>query len=106
MIGCALLIIVLLLNTIWGDVQLGQHAAQKHQADAFMARQVIGHYGGPGNRWDCPDGRVRIVVRTAARWAVMVLEGDVEVTSFMTDSHDYVSNMIEDCDNPFRYSHP
>ena len=106
MLGGLALLVLALVFSLLADVQLGTHAVTRHNDGAFMARQIVGTHGGPGNQWKCPDGRVRIVVRTATRWAVMVLEGNVEVTAFMTDSQDYVTRMLEDCDNPQRYSHP
>jgi hypothetical protein len=97
-----------LVFSLLADIQLGTHAVARHNSEAFLAREIIGNHGGPGNRWNCPDGRVRIVVRTVSRWAVMVLEGNVEVTAFMTDSQDYVTRILEGCDNPQHYSngHP
>jgi hypothetical protein len=106
-LGVGILFLAIVIQGI-GQIELGTHAVAKHNTDAFTARQVIGTYGGPGNRWDCPDGRVRIVVKTVTRWAVMVLEGDVEVTAFMTDSQDYVTRMLEGCENRehYRNAHP
>jgi hypothetical protein len=92
------------------DERIDDHADVKHGSDAQAARDWIASNGGPGCKWECPDGRTRYVCRTdTGRWAIVVINTvtRVEVTAFMTDSQDYIQGCIAGGDNPWHYgSHP
>ena len=97
---------VLAIPTL-GSIQLRPHAVQRHAADADRAREWISAHAGPGNRYDCGDGRTRIVLSMpSGEWAVMVLEAGVEITSFVTTSQDYVRKILEPCDQYMKFAHP
>ena len=90
-----------------GDVTLRGHAAQRHGNDAAIAREWISTHAEAYHRWDCPDGRTRVVVPyDGHRWAVMVVLGSVEITSFLTDDQAYVTRMIDPCKPGVGYAHP
>lgn len=89
-----------------GEVETRPHAVQRHGEDAIIAREATQH-SGPGNRYDCKDGRTRIVTQiNARRWAVSVLDGTVEVTAFTTEDREYIGRMLEDCSAQWRFLHP
>jgi len=90
-----------------GEVSLRPHAVEKHMDEAAQARQWIAKNGGPFNRYDCPDGRTRVIVPMNGRqWAVMVIESGVEVTSFITGDQGYVKGMIDPCNQWMNFAHP
>jgi hypothetical protein len=108
----ALLLLILLFAAIFAvAVPLApelvkNHSDAKHGDDARAARLwIAGH--GRHCKWECPDGRTRYACRMDdGKWALMVLEGMVEVTAFVTGSQDYVQAFIAGCENPWHYSHP
>ena len=90
-----------------GQVELGKHAVEKHGNDAVLVRQWVANNAQPWHRWDCPDGRTRVVVPyDGHRWAVMVVLGSVEITSFLTDDQAYVTRMLDPCKPSVGYAHP
>jgi len=101
-----------LVGPYLGDVQLGQHAVERHGADADVARDWIEHNAGPQHRYDCPDGRVRVVVAMGrAAWAVMVLDpigpGEwAEVTAFTSADQGYIRGLIDPCSQWMNFAHP
>jgi hypothetical protein len=98
--------IVISIPTL-GRISLGNHAVERHADMAESAREWVNAHAGPGNRYDCPDGRVRVVVPMPGnRWAVMVVKGGVEITSFITKDQGYVKGMIDPCDQWMRFAHP
>jgi len=90
------------------NIDLG-HADRKHGQDAQIARDWVQRHG-EYCRWECPDGRTRYVCpmkgEYSGHWAIVVMEGVVEITAFLTDSQEYVRRVIEPCHNPWRLSHP
>lgn len=87
-----------------GPVETGDHAVQRHGAEAEKARAEIA--AGGGSHYDCNDGKEYIVKRLSdGRWALMVVRGGREVTSFITDQS-YIKGRLEDegCSNG--WSHP
>jgi len=99
--------VVLLAIPSVGEVTLGSHAVEKHWDQAVEARQWISKHGGPFNRYDCPDGRTRVIVpMNGNRWAVMVVESGIEVTSFITEDQGYVKGMIDPCKQWMNFAHP
>lgn len=90
-----------------GNVTLRAHANQRHGDDAVVVRQWVSTHAEPYHRWDCPDGRTRIVVPyDGHRWAVMVVLGEVEITSFLTDDQAYVTRMLDPCKPGVPFAHP
>lgn len=90
-----------------GSISLGSHAVERHADMAESAREWVNAHAGPGNRYDCPDGRVRVVVPMPHnQWAVMVISKGVEITSFITKDQGYVRGMIDPCDQWMRFAHP
>jgi hypothetical protein len=98
-------LLALVAGVIWfvaipamGNVQLGQHAVQRHGEIAVEARIYIQNYAGAQNRFDCPDGRTRIVVQMDHKhYAVMVVENGVEVSTFITSKHSYAIKITRGC---------
>jgi hypothetical protein len=73
------------------------HAIARHGEDAATAHEWISQ-AGPGNRFDCPDGRTRIVVQIDGRhWALGVLDGTTEITAFITSDKNYARHQAERC---------
>ena len=67
-----------------GDVLAGQHAEDRHGVEALQARLAI--QSGGYNRYDCKDGRTRIVKQIArAAFAIVIVEGGVEVSAFISE---------------------
>ena len=67
-----------------GDVLAGQHAEDRHGVEALQARLAI--QSGGFNRYDCKDGRTRIVKQIArAAFAIVIVEGGVEVSAFISE---------------------
>lgn len=86
---------------------LAPHAIERHGTQALVATQWVAAHGGPGNRWDCRDGRQRWIVPYGAReWAIVVVEGAVQVTAFITSDQDYVNKMHEGCKQWQNWAHP
>jgi hypothetical protein len=68
----------------WVDVLAEQHAEDRHGVEALQARLAI--QSGGYNRYDCKDGRVRIVKQIArAAFAIVIVEGGVEVSAFISE---------------------
>lgn len=69
-----------------GDVIAGQHAEDRHGVEALQARLAM--QSGGYQRHDCKDGRSRLLKQlTATLFAVVVLDGNVEVSAFLGE-HD------------------
>ena len=85
-----------------GEVETRPHALYRHGADAIVAREAnMGN--DPGQRYDCPDGRTRIIKRIGQnKWAITVLDGNIEVTSFVASNKNHVDQMIDECEAPAR----
>jgi hypothetical protein len=67
-----------------GDVLAGQHAEDRHGVEALQARLAI--QSGGYNRYDCKDGRVRIVKQIArAAFAIVIVESGTEVSAFISE---------------------
>lgn len=67
-----------------GDVLAGQHAEDRHGVEALQARLAI--QSGGYNRYDCKDGRTRIIKQMAAHsCAIVIIEGGVEVSAFISE---------------------
>lgn len=100
------MVFLLAIPTI-GTIELGSHAVQRHAAQAEVAREWIAANASPGHRYDCPDGRTRVVSpMPGGEWAVMVLESGVEITSFVTADQAYISKMLEPCEQWMKFAHP
>jgi len=75
------------------------HAIARHGWDAVQARSYTSS-AGPGNRWDCPDGRTRAIVFVdgLGRWALEVWSGAGRpITAFTTDDAVYIRRQAERC---------
>jgi len=67
-----------------GDVLAGQHAEDRHGVEALQARLAI--QSGGYQRYDCKDGRTRIIKQMAAHsCAIVIVEGGVEVSAFISE---------------------
>lgn len=90
-----------------GDVTLSEHAVERHGQDAVIAREWTASHAEAYNRWDCPDGRTRLVTPfDKARWAVMVILERLEITSFLCDDQYYICWMLDPCKPYVPYAHP
>lgn len=90
-----------------GPVEVGHHAVQRHPTTVDRARKWVKDHAGPGNRWDCPDGRIRMICPTGAcEWAVMVIESAKEVTAFITHDQGYIRGMEDPCRQWMHFAHP
>ena len=90
-----------------GQVELGKHAVEKHGNDAVLVRQWVANNAQPWHRWDCPDGRTRIIVPHNTRgYAVMIMLGSHEFTSYFTDDQVYVTHLKEPCKPFVGVAHP
>lgn len=70
-----------------GRVQTGSHAERRHPGDCDIARELFAKFGG---KWfKCTDGRLRGFVKMrhaispSKQAALMVVEGSMEVTSYL-----------------------
>ena len=104
----AVLAAVVLLGSIdvpdVGPIETGDHATDRHGADAELVRSEIATGG--GSHYNCDGGKEYIIKRLSdGRWAVMVVRGGKEITSFLADQ-DYVKGRLENehCTNG--WSHP
>jgi hypothetical protein len=87
-----------------GPIETGNHATDRHGADAELVRSEIATGG--GSHYNCDGGKEYIIKRLSdGRWAVMVVRGGKEITSFLADQ-DYVKGRLENehCTNG--WSHP
>lgn len=87
-----------------GPIETGDHATDRHGADAELVRSEIA--AGGGSHYNCNDGKEYIIKRLSdGRWALMVVRGGREVTSFITDQS-YIKGRLENehCTNG--WSHP
>jgi len=67
-----------------GDVLAGQHAEDRHGVEALQARLAI--QSGGYQRFDCKDGRARIVKQLAqSAWAIVIIEDGIEVSAFVSE---------------------
>ncbi len=90
-----------------GSIQVSTHAVAKHGSDAILASQWVSTHGGPGNRWDCRDGRQRWIVPYGAHeWAIVVMEDTTQITAFITGDQDYVLKQHEGCNQWQNWAHP
>jgi len=104
----AVLAAVVLLGSIdvpdVGPIETGDHATDRHGADAELVRSEIA--AGGGSHYNCNDGKEYIIKRLSdGRWAMMVVRGGREVTSFITDQA-YVQSKLENDDCTNGWSHP
>jgi len=78
-----------------GDAYAGHHAEERHGVEALAARLAI--QGGGFNRYDCKDGRTRIVKQIArAAFAIVIVEGGLEVSAFISErTPDAMRRLIE-----------
>ena len=104
-------VLILVLATGYGlvlcaDNLTKNHADIKHGQDALAVRAwIAGH--GDYCRWECPDGRTRFVCDMGrGKWAIQVLEDDIEVTAFICSSQGCALSIIEGCTNPWHMAHP
>ena len=104
----AVLAAVVLLGSIdvpdVGPIETGDHATDRHGADAELVRSEIA--AGGGSHYNCNDGKEYIIKRLSdGRWALMVVRGGQEVTSFITDQS-YIKGRLEDENCSNGWSHP
>jgi hypothetical protein len=67
-----------------GDVLAGQHAQDRHGQRALVARLAM--MSGGFQRFDCKDGRTRIVKQLArVACAIVIIENGVEVSAFVSE---------------------
>jgi len=104
----AVLAAVVLLGSIdvpdVGPIETGDHATDRHGADAELVRSEIA--AGGGSHYNCNDGKEYIIKRLSdGRWALMVVRGGREVTSFITDQS-YIKGRLEDENCSNGWSHP
>jgi len=92
---------------------LNGHALQRHYEGAIRAWKYVSEHGGPGDRYDCKDGRTRWIcaIREQVKdkkdlWAVVVLSAAGGLITAFLCSHDYAKSMIENADNPWKIKHP
>jgi hypothetical protein len=104
----AVLAAVVLLGSIdvpdVGPIETGDHATDRHGADAELVRREIA--AGGGSHYNCNDGKEYIIKRLSdGRWALMVVRDGREVTSFLADQ-DYVKGRLENENCSNGWSHP
>lgn len=104
----AVLAAVVLLGSIdvpdVGPIETGDHATDRHGADAELVRSEIA--AGGGSHYNCDGGKEYIIKRLSdGRWAVMVVRGGREVTSFITDQS-YIKGRLENENCSNGWSHP
>jgi len=85
-----------------GPVICGEHAQERHGVEALQARSAI--MTGGGNRYDCGDGRQRILKQLGPKSvAIMIVEQGVEVSCFISSkSWERMMRVIarDDCSPP------
>ena len=98
-----LLLLVLLLiamaglGGMAGKVEYGSHAVERHGQDAIRARSINERNG---QRYDCQDGKSYWIGRAEdGKYAITVVRGGQEATSFLTRSRNYIRNILkkDDC---------
>jgi len=104
----AVLAAVVLLGSIEvpgvGPIETGDHATDRHGADAELVRQEIS--AGGGNHYRCDGGKEYITKYLGnGKWALMVVKDGVEKTSFITDQS-YIKGRLEDENCSNGWSHP
>lgn len=83
--------------------ELSAHALE--HSDAKVAWNWV-RQKGRFCKWRCDDGRDRFVCPMPEnRWALVVMEAQRLVTAFTTNQG-YANTAIENCRNPWKYSHP
>ncbi len=91
------------------SLEVSDHAIERHGDDVNVALQAVTGCE-PGCRYECQDGRTRYVNRFKQdgkwKWAVVVTESERVVTSFITESQNYIATTLSDngCSNGF--AHP
>ncbi len=108
-----------------GQVTWGYHATAKHGKEALLARAAA-MVGGLGSFWHGHDDRrncekvysinqilEHVDGRVVVHWALVIFDAIkpgvyMEVSSYISDDHDYVLNAIErdGCANPYQMTHP
>lgn len=96
---CILLAGFIVIPRLGMNIRTNDHAVERHGDDALRARQLL-EQAGPGNKFDCPDGRIRIIVQVDARhWAMGVSDGMgiEEITSFINSDRTYLRKEAVRC---------
>ena len=87
-----------------GPIETGDHATDRHGADAELVRQEIS--AGGGNHYRCDGGKEYITKYLGnGKWALMVVKDGVEKTSFITDQS-YLTGRLENENCTNGWSHP
>ena len=78
-------------------VEYGDHAVERHGEDAIRARAINEQFG---RRYDCRDDKTYWIGSSGnGKFAVTVVRGGKEATSFLTRSRNYIRNILrkDDC---------
>lgn len=87
-----------------GPIETGDHATDRHGADAELVRQEIS--AGGGNHYRCDGGKEYLTKYIGdGKWAMMVVKDGVEKTSFITDQS-YLTGRLENENCSNGWSHP
>ena len=112
----AFLFMVLLIGSyLFGVVlpPLNSHAVDRHAGQAVRAYNHVKNNGGPGDKWDCPDGRTRWVCALMDKdglkkglFAVVVLAASGSLVTAFICRKDYAKSISDSAANPWRITHP
>jgi hypothetical protein len=92
---------------------LNGHAVDRHAGQAVRAWKHVKNNGGPGDRWDCPDGRIRWVCgltdkegKAKGLFAVVVIAATGGLITAFICNQSYAKSITDQGKNPWKLNHP
>jgi len=107
--------ILALILIVFGVVlpPLNGHAVERHADQAIRAWNHVRDNGGPGDKWECPDGRTRWICaltdpksRAKGLFAVVVISAAGGLITAFICRKDYASSIAAQSKCDFHIDHP